>query len=281
MAVGKELEFEGMFEPLTAEEEIIGSLANNDAAGAAKMLRALESAKRDLLTAFGDMIDGDPKTDPELMQRYRYRLKIVSWGLPGRKPKGHVAAAIALATESNPPEAELAVFEALANGDAAAAAKQLRVLENAGEFLLGVFADLLDGDAMLDPTLAVRYPRCLKVVPWGLAGRRGRNYHAIGETSRYFTAKRGTTPSDAYLAERVEKLRRKGHSVAQAIKFVADMPDRFTLYRCPVDQRTTDQLTRYQRPEYQQLSESAVRNAYYRYRRKIFRRNALLVQYGK
>ena len=33
------------------------------------------------------MIGGDPKAQPELVELYSYRLKLSSWGLPGRKPK--------------------------------------------------------------------------------------------------------------------------------------------------------------------------------------------------
>ena len=77
----------GIFEPISEEEEIILLLNHDNPTQAAARIRQLKSAGRELLEALADMIGGDPKAQPELVELYSYRLKLSSWGLPGRKPK--------------------------------------------------------------------------------------------------------------------------------------------------------------------------------------------------
>ena len=72
---------------ISEEEEVILLLNDDQPAQAAARIRQLESAGKLLLDAIADMLDGNPKTQPELVERYSYRLKLSSWGLPGRKPK--------------------------------------------------------------------------------------------------------------------------------------------------------------------------------------------------
>ena len=74
-------------EPISEEEEVILLLNADQPAQAAARIRQLESAGKLLLDAIADMLDGNPKTQPELVERYSYRLKLSSWGLPGRKSK--------------------------------------------------------------------------------------------------------------------------------------------------------------------------------------------------
>ena len=91
------LEGPGKFEPLSPEEEIISALCNDDQAGAARILREIENIGRVFLDALADMLDGDPKANPELLRLYPYRLELASWGNAGRKPKASRAKA-----KSNP-----------------------------------------------------------------------------------------------------------------------------------------------------------------------------------
>ena len=77
----------GIFEPISEEEEIILLLNHDNPTQAAARIRQLKSAGSELLEALADMIGGDPKAQPELVELYSYRLKLSSWGLPGRKPK--------------------------------------------------------------------------------------------------------------------------------------------------------------------------------------------------
>ena len=79
---------EGLFEPLTEEEEIISALCNDDPALAAKLLRQIDGAGKYLLNSLADLLDGDARANPQLRQLYARRLKSVSWGIAGRPRLG-------------------------------------------------------------------------------------------------------------------------------------------------------------------------------------------------
>jgi hypothetical protein len=83
----------GLFEPLTPGEELIEAIAHDDVARAAQLLRRADNVGQPGLSMLADLLDGDPKANPELPQLYPYRLKIASWGNAGRKPKGSRAKA--------------------------------------------------------------------------------------------------------------------------------------------------------------------------------------------
>lgn len=79
---------EGQLELPTREEEIIDALNNSNSRLAATLLRGSDYLSKPFLIALADMLDGNPKVDPVLTQRYSYRLRLAPWGIRGRKAKG-------------------------------------------------------------------------------------------------------------------------------------------------------------------------------------------------
>lgn len=84
----EEREHEGIFIALSKGDEILDALNNADLKRAATLLRDVSYLPQPYLAALADMLDGDPKTNPAITERFIYRLRLAPWGIRGRKPKG-------------------------------------------------------------------------------------------------------------------------------------------------------------------------------------------------
>lgn len=149
------------------------------------------------------------------------------------------------------PEEE--VIEALADNNPGRAAELLRTMDVAGPVLLDALADMLDGDAKLDPGLAETYPYCLKLASWGIRGRKPKGSRAKGKSDPDYDPKRKPRHSDEFLARRVQRQIDNGMSREEAIRHVAERPD-------DIERDDTDKL--------QSLSFSTVEKAYDKYRKR-------------
>lgn len=84
---------QGLLEPLSPAEEVEVAIKHGDVRWLAKWLRQAVSIEQPLLATLADLLDGDVKANPDLAQKYPYRLVTAPWGRPGPKPKGSVAKA--------------------------------------------------------------------------------------------------------------------------------------------------------------------------------------------